>query len=187
MSTERLSELATGDKANDRLSDFWRGCMNLHTPGSHQSSLNKGQGVTKWQDKVTIGIFCSANTFITYPFRGGSKKWSDKFSRHFRPFFHIWPFWEEFFFINIFWDQLSPQGVHGGHSVKKVIWPIFRHCRPFKKKFWFWRCLGGVRGVMVLKKSDRTVLRRFFSHLLLFCHQLPLWWQKSDLSNFLAF
>ena len=40
MSTKWLSELATGDKANDRLSDFWRGCMNLHTPGSHQSSLN---------------------------------------------------------------------------------------------------------------------------------------------------
>ena len=30
------------DKSNkDRIRDFWRGCVNLHTPGSHQSSLNK--------------------------------------------------------------------------------------------------------------------------------------------------
>ena len=26
---------------NESLRDFWRGCVNLHTPGSHQSSLNK--------------------------------------------------------------------------------------------------------------------------------------------------
>ena len=40
-STTWLSKLTTAGKGNERLRDFWRGCVNLQTPGSHQSSLNK--------------------------------------------------------------------------------------------------------------------------------------------------
>ena len=38
------------------LRDFWRGFVNLHTPGSHQSSLNKRSNwLTYWQGKAMIG------------------------------------------------------------------------------------------------------------------------------------
>ena len=38
------------------LCDFWRGCVNLHTPGSHQSSLNKSTADFSDWAKAIIGL-----------------------------------------------------------------------------------------------------------------------------------
>ena len=63
-STTWLSKLTTAGMAR-------RGCVNLHTPRSYQSSLNKStEKMTKRQDKATIGLGSYKNYKVYYRSQG---------------------------------------------------------------------------------------------------------------------
>ena len=65
MSTTWLSKLTRVGK--ERLRNFWRGCVNIYIPGSHQSSLKKTTDwINNWQDKAIIGVGSDKNHYTTY-------------------------------------------------------------------------------------------------------------------------